>query len=157
MPPVMGRSRWGAMTAAAMLVMAFVASSCSSGKHSQGRGVVRPAEAEVTTTIPEAAPEEVPATPAPEAETAAPPDASGIAGASGSSQSGTGGRVLRGGSPFLAETARFPTGGPFVVPNPNPNPVGIFPAPGAPPIAPIANPNKLGQPLAFLVKEQQGA
>src|SRR3954452_16196116 len=120
MPPVMGRSRWGAMTAAAMMVLAFVASSCSSGKHSQGRGVVRPAEAEVTTTIPEAAPEEVPATPAPEAETAAPPvDASGTAGASGSSQSGTGGRVPRGGSPFLAETARFINGGPFVVANAN--------------------------------------
>src|SRR3954452_17417383 len=115
MPPVMGRSRWGAMTAAAMMVLAFVASSCSSGKHSQGRGVVRPAEAEVTTTIPESAPEEVPATPAPEAEAAAPPpDASGIAGASGSSQPG-GGRVLRGGSPFLAETARFINGRPFVV------------------------------------------
>src|SRR5205085_1010323 len=34
--------------------------------------------------------------------------------------------------------------------------VGIFPSPGAPPSGTLANPNPLGQPLVFLVREQQG-
>src|SRR5204862_5930437 len=64
--------------------------------------------------------------------------------------------IFAGGEPLILPPADVAVTGPEMAADAKLTSVGIFPAPGAPPSGTLANPNALGQPLVFLVKEQHG-